>query len=103
MGNSPPSSRRLPTEEGATAAAISLHASSSSSRPSRPPLPPPPPVDYDHDDGIPGKYKQEFIGFALFDMETDPMESKNVIDQHRDIALELIGYANTHQQKFYAK
>lgn len=60
-------------------------------------------LDYDDDDGVPGKYKSAQIGFALFDMVNDPLESKNVIDDHRDIALELIGYANAHQQKFFAK
>lgn len=60
-------------------------------------------LDYDDHDGMTGKYKQTRIGFALYDMVNDPMESENVIDEHREVALELIGYANSHFQEFYAK
>jgi len=54
-------------------------------------------------DGMPGKYKQGKIGLALFDMENDPYETTNVIEERPKIANRLKKYAEKHKQKFYAK
>lgn len=60
-------------------------------------------LDYDDHDGAAGKYKQTRIEFALYDMVNDPMETKNLVDEEREVALKLIGYADQHFQAFYAK
>jgi arylsulfatase A-like enzyme len=54
-------------------------------------------------DGMPGKYKQEKIGLALFDMQNDPYETTNVIEDRPKIAKRLKKYADRHKQKFYTK
>lgn len=52
-------------------------------------------------DGIPGKYRQEKIGFALFDMNADPFETTNVIEQYPAVAKRLKGYAESHLKTFF--
>lgn len=52
-------------------------------------------------DGMPGKYKQEHIDLSLFDMENDPYETTNVLDQHPDIVEHLLQLADEHKQKFF--
>jgi arylsulfatase A-like enzyme len=52
-------------------------------------------------DGIPGKYKQAKIELSLFDMENDPFESTNVIEEYPEAAKKLIGFAEAHRAKFY--
>jgi hypothetical protein len=54
-------------------------------------------------DGLPGKYDTKHINLSLFDMENDPYETKNVIDENKDIAEKLEKYTDLHQQKFYTK
>ena len=54
-------------------------------------------------DGIAGKYVQAQIDTALFDMDNDPYEITNVLQEHPDIAIGLIELAETHISKFYSK
>jgi len=53
-------------------------------------------------DGLPGKYRQEKIGLALFDMENDPFETTNVVDKYPHVAERLKRYAAEHRRRFYA-
>ncbi len=52
-------------------------------------------------DGSSGKYKTMEIELSLYDMENDPYEMKNVIEENPDVKDKLLGYAELHQQKFY--
>lgn len=52
-------------------------------------------------DGLPGKYIDLKQPLALYDMENDPLESKNVIESNPEIAETLIDYAKKHHEKFY--
>ena len=52
-------------------------------------------------DGMPGKYGTRSIEMALFDMEKDPYETTNVLEQYPDIARRLKGYAEEHRREFY--
>jgi arylsulfatase A len=52
-------------------------------------------------DGIPGQVKQAQIGYALFDMINDPTESTNVINDHPEVAAQLIETAEKHRQKWF--
>jgi arylsulfatase A-like enzyme len=52
--------------------------------------------------GLPGKYIQNKIDTALFDMVHDPFEKGNVIEIYPDIANNLLELASQHQQKFFA-
>ncbi len=54
-------------------------------------------------DGMAGKYSQLKIDTALFDMDNDPYEITNVLQEHPDIASGLIELAETHISKFYSK
>jgi arylsulfatase A-like enzyme len=54
-------------------------------------------------DGIPGKYRQEKIGYALFDMENDPFETTDVIGSHPEVAKRLKGFADRHLNQFFPK
>ena len=55
-------------------------------------------------DGMPGKYDYSArIELSLFDMENDPYETANVIDEHPEIAEELLSYAETHKKKFFSE
>jgi arylsulfatase A-like enzyme len=54
-------------------------------------------------DGMPGKYAQKQIGLSLFDMQNDPYETTNVLNEHPDFAKRLEQYAKQHKQRFYAK
>ncbi len=53
-------------------------------------------------DGLPGKYQQAHIDLSLFDMENDPYETTNVLDQHPEVAEHLLQLAEQHKQKFFA-
>ena len=53
------------------------------------------------EDGFPGKYEQREQESALYDMEADPYERMNVIEDHPDIAEELKRLAEQHRQEFY--
>ena len=52
-------------------------------------------------DGTRGQYRQAQIELSLFDMEKDPFETTNVIQQHPDVAARLEGYAQAHKKEFY--
>jgi arylsulfatase A len=52
-------------------------------------------------DGKPGKYRQEQIELSLFDLHSDPFESRNVIEKHPEIAAQLKTLAQKHQAKFF--
>jgi arylsulfatase A-like enzyme len=52
-------------------------------------------------DGKPGKYKQARIELSLFDMEKDPFETTNVINEHPEIAAKLKGLAEEHKKRFF--
>jgi len=52
-------------------------------------------------DGQPGKYRQEKIGLSLFDMQADPLETRNVIADHPEIASRLQALAEEHRRRFF--
>ena len=54
-------------------------------------------------DGMAGKYRQEKIGLSLFDMEKDPYETTNVIEEYPEVAAKLEKIAERHKQQFYGK
>jgi arylsulfatase A-like enzyme len=54
-------------------------------------------------DGQAGKYRQERIGLSLFDMLNDPYETRNVLDDHPQVAARLQALAANHQKTFYPK
>ena len=51
--------------------------------------------------GIPGKYSQSTIELSLFDMENDPNETTNVIEENPSIAARLQALARFHADRFY--
>ena len=53
-------------------------------------------------DGMPGKYESKTIDMALFDMENDPHETTNVLQEFPDVAERLKGYAEQHRRQFYS-
>ena len=53
--------------------------------------------------GIPGKYIQEQIDTALFDMVHDPFEKGDVKEIYPDIANELLEFAAQHRNNFYGE
>jgi arylsulfatase A len=53
-------------------------------------------------DGKPGKYRQEKIGEALFDLESDPYEKTDVIGRYPEVAARMKGFAEEHRKAFYA-
>lgn len=52
-------------------------------------------------DGSSGKYESLDIELSLFDMENDPYETTNVIEENPEVKDALLEYAHEHQQKFY--
>lgn len=52
-------------------------------------------------DGVAGKYRQTEIGLSLFDLESDPMESRNLLEQNPQVAQRLQALAEKHKQEFY--
>jgi arylsulfatase A-like enzyme len=53
-------------------------------------------------DGSPGEYRTTEIGLSLYDMEADPYEKVNVLDEHPDIVRRLQAYAEEHRRQFYS-
>jgi arylsulfatase A-like enzyme len=53
-------------------------------------------------DGAPGEYRRTEIGLSLFDMETDPYEKNNVLEQNPEIGRKLQAYAEEHRKQFYS-
>ncbi len=60
-------------------------------------------ADNNGKDGIPGKYKQEKIELSLFDMQNDPFETTNVIQENPKIAEKLLDFAKAHRTQFFAE
>ena len=52
-------------------------------------------------DGQPGKYETKEIELSLFDMENDSYESTNVIEDHTEVAENLMRFAELHKLRFY--
>jgi arylsulfatase A-like enzyme len=52
-------------------------------------------------DGMPGIYQTKRIELSLFDMENDPNETTNVIEQDSDVAARLRLFAERHRREFY--
>ena len=52
-------------------------------------------------DGQPGKYRQERIELSLFDMKTDPYETKDMKNEYPEVMEKLKHYADLHKGKFY--
>ena len=52
-------------------------------------------------DGAPGKFSQENIELALFDLSEDPMEKKNLLTAAPEVAAKLQAYAEEHRKQFY--
>jgi arylsulfatase A-like enzyme len=52
-------------------------------------------------DGLPGKYVQVEIDTSLFNMDTDPYETENLITEYPEIARTLTEYAKMHTRRFY--
>ncbi len=53
-------------------------------------------------DGFPGRYATMEIDTSLFDMESDPFETTNVLKDHPEVAAQLIGLAEVHSKRFYS-
>jgi len=53
-------------------------------------------------DGAAGEYRTTEIGLSLYDMESDPYETRNVMDAHPDVVKRLKAYAAEHRAAFYA-
>ncbi len=60
-------------------------------------------ADNNGKDGIPGKYKQEKIELSLFDVQNDPFETTNVIQENPKIAEKLLDFAKAHRTQFFAE
>ncbi|OIQ40221.1 MAG: hypothetical protein BM563_02810 [Bacteroidetes bacterium MedPE-SWsnd-G1] len=54
-------------------------------------------------DGASGNYDNKEIELSLFDMENDPYESKNVINEYPEIAKQLKAFSDAHKTKFYSE
>jgi hypothetical protein len=52
-------------------------------------------------DGAAGKYRQERIELALFDLENDPLETRNLIEDRPEVAARLKALAEGHRSRFY--
>lgn len=52
-------------------------------------------------DGQPGRYETASIELSLFDMDNDPYETTNVIDQHPEVAKQLQIYAENHRDMWW--
>jgi arylsulfatase A-like enzyme len=53
-------------------------------------------------DGDSGKYASEEIPLSLFNMQSDPLEQDNVIDDYPDVAARLVRLAEQHKKRFWA-
>jgi arylsulfatase A len=54
-------------------------------------------------DGRPGKYRIERIGLSLFDLDEDPLETRDVLAEHPEIAERLKALVESHRRIFYPK
>jgi hypothetical protein len=53
--------------------------------------------------GMPGKYGNRTISYSLYNLEEDPYEKHNVIEENPEIAEELKTYAEAHRERFYGE
>ena len=54
-------------------------------------------------EGRPGRTNHEKISLSLFDLENDPYEKHNVIEDHPEIAQKLQAFAKSHPQRLQEK
>ena len=54
-------------------------------------------------DGEPGEYEIAHIELSLFDMENDPYETTNVIDEYPEVARELKALAEAHREMWWVE
>ena len=54
-------------------------------------------------DGEPGRYEIAHIELSLFDMENDPYETTNVIDEYPEVARELKVLAEAHRKMWWVE
>ena len=52
-------------------------------------------------DGEPGEYEDDFIDLSLFDMENDPCETTNLVDEYPEVVERLKSMAETHKKEFW--
>ena len=52
-------------------------------------------------DGSDGTYEQRMIELSLFDLRKDPGETKNVLQEHPEVAERLQELAEQHRKTFY--
>ncbi|MBS3762825.1 MAG: sulfatase [Planctomycetes bacterium] len=52
-------------------------------------------------DGQPGEYEDDFIELSLFDMENDPYETTNLVEEYPDIVERLKGLAEAHRGRWF--
>ena len=50
-----------------------------------------------------GKIETKLIEQSLFDLQADPYEKVNVIEQYPKIAAQLEGYTKRHKERFFSK
>lgn len=60
-------------------------------------------IEKEGKDGKPGTYKMERIELSLFDMENDPFETSNVIDDHPEVAERLKAIAEKHRRSWWSE
>ena len=54
-------------------------------------------------DGMPGKYGRKKIDSALYDLENDPYEQNNVIEEYPEVKEMLMGFAEAHGERYYGR
>mgnify|MGYP006278513031 FL=1 len=52
-------------------------------------------------DGKPGRYEEAFIDLSLFDMENDPCETTNLVEEHPEVVERLQGLAEAHRDRWF--
>jgi arylsulfatase A-like enzyme len=58
-------------------------------------------LSYPGNDGQPGKYEKAEIGYSLYDMEDDPYEIDNVLEEYPEVSEKLIELARQHAERFF--
>ncbi len=53
-------------------------------------------------DGKPGRYEDGYIELSLFDMENDPYETTNLVDQYPEVVNHLKALAEEHQRRWWS-
>jgi arylsulfatase A-like enzyme len=52
-------------------------------------------------DGKPGRYEEAFIDLSLFDMENDPCETTNLVEEHPEVVERLKALAEAHRDRWF--